>query len=64
MARSEGKTEEPGRPMPLGSLSNLKWEEITILGGVWESDGSVVAGKRGNARGAKGPYMQHANVSE
>ena len=32
------------------------WREyITVAGLGWESEGAVVARKRGNARGAKGP---------
>ena len=30
----------------------------------WESDGLVVARKRGNARGAKEPCCMHANINE
>lgn len=64
MARSEGKAEELGRPVPPGSSPNSVRETITSPGEVRESDGSIVVEKRGNSRGAKGPNMQHADVSK
>ena len=30
----------------------------------WKSDGPIVVMKRGNARGAKGPYCKHASINE
>jgi hypothetical protein len=40
----------------------MRWESITGVLACWESDGLIVAVKRGNARGAKGPYWYRADV--
>ena len=45
------------RPLPMGMHNHRQ-----RLG--WESDGLVVAMKRGNARGAKEPCCMHANINE
>src|SRR5260370_8858593 len=38
---------------------NVRREDITVARPCRESEGSIVAGKRGNARGAKGPCWKH-----
>jgi len=47
----ERSAEEPGKPCWVAK-ANAQRECITVRG----PEGDVVAKKRGNARGAKGPY--------
>jgi hypothetical protein len=48
--------EEPGRPCRVGaSATNARREDITVGRSGRESERPIVAKKRGNARGAKGP---------
>ena len=63
-ARVEREVEEPGRPgwEAAGKAANYCRESITCGGPDQESDRPVRAGKRGNARGAKGPCRKRANV--
>ena len=65
-ARFEGKERNLGDPHVLGQKSSLEpdSESITDEVDVRKSDGSVVAEKRDNARGAKGPCMQQVTASK
>ena len=45
-----------------GMGPNGTGEDITSCGRVWESAGLIGAEKRGNSRGAKGPYQLHAEA--
>ena len=63
-ARFEGKNEEPRRSAYSGSSPEPQPESITVGVNSRKSDGSIVAEKRGNSRGAKGPCMQCATVSD
>lgn len=60
-ARAERSVEEPGRPS-VWVEPNVSGEEITSGRHAWESAGLIVVGKRGNARGAKGPYRPQAEA--
>ena len=56
-ARVERSAEEPGRPCRVGAeAANAPREYITAERPGRESERPIVAKKRGNARGAKGPY--------
>ena len=53
----ERSAEEPGRPCrEEAEATNAQREYITAERLVRESERPIVAEKRGNARGAKGPY--------
>jgi len=59
----ERSAEEPGRPCRVGAnATNAPREYITIARLGRESERPIVAKKRGNARGAKGPYCKHDSV--
>jgi len=45
-----------------GMVGNMSGEDITCLWLRWESEGGIVAKKRGNSRGAKAPYCRHVCV--
>ncbi len=56
MARGDRTVEEPGRPAELGLVTRTAaGEDITMSPARRESDGIIVAGKPGNAGGAKAP---------
>jgi len=56
-ARVERSAEEPGRPWRVeAEATNAAREYITAQRPGRESERPIVAEKRGNARGAKGPY--------
>jgi hypothetical protein len=56
-ARVERSAEEPGRPYRVeAKATNARREYITGVAALRESERPIVAKKRGNARGAKGPY--------
>ena len=61
-ARVNRSVEEPGRPGGMGERPNRVWESIAAHGFHRESERPIVAKKRGNARGAKGPYWKHVSV--
>lgn len=64
-ARSERGVEEPERPGVLGVVPpGRKRESITVEPHGRASEGVIVAEKRGNARGAKGPHRQDAESEE
>jgi hypothetical protein len=59
----ERSAEEPGRPYREGAkATNAVREDITVGRPGRESERPIVVGKRGNARGAKGPYWKHVSV--
>ena len=59
----ERLAEEPGRPCRVGAnATNAQRESITVARSGRESERPIVAKKRGNARGAKGPYCKHDSV--
>ena len=56
-ARVERSAEEPGRPCRAeAEATSAPWEYITAGRPGRESERPILAEKRGNARGAKGPY--------
>jgi len=56
-ARGDRAVEEPGRPCQVEArATNAPRENITAVRPGRESERPIVAKKRGNARGAKGPY--------
>jgi hypothetical protein len=59
----ERSAEEPGRPCRAGAnATNPPREYITVARPGRESERPILAKKRGNARGAKGPYCKHDSV--
>lgn len=63
--RAQKDTSETWETRPDRRSRASRPEECITWGGVRrESDGLIVAGKRGNARGAKEPCCTHANIYE
>ena len=58
-ARAERFVEEPERTTTPGGTQTELTKQIRSLGVLWESAGLIVVGKRGNSRGAKGPFQLH-----
>jgi hypothetical protein len=62
-ARVDRLAEEPGRPCRVGAnATNAPRKYITVARPGRESERPILAKKRGNARGAKGPYCKHDSV--
>jgi len=63
MACVERTVEEPGRPSQgAGRPRPFVGRHNCEADPGWGSERPIVAKKRGNARGAKGPYCKHASI--
>ncbi len=58
-----GRLGDPRRP-PREERGKAHAESIRRASGEGESERSIVAGKRGNARGAKGPWQEPSGLKE